>query len=266
MPQRVPLPESGDHQQLLNLQGGTLVERYHLDQSEHDALITSIAGPTWNTAGRPTPAAGEHPRGFNTDLVRWEYWDGTDWKALPGYKDGVAWEDLRMVPGAFDFAGASDPVLSNWQPGGAGATFKVFEFNNGNEVFFTCQMPHAYKEGTDLKPHVHWSPRARGVAENGNTVAWKLDVAIANVEGVFLSSITVDLTDVCAGVNERHEISPSGTINGTGLTISHVLVCRLYRDVGDSWSLNTLGNRPVLLEFDIHFEKDTPGSRQELVK
>jgi len=43
MPQRVPLPESGDHQQLLNLQGGTLAERYHLDQTEHDSLVGSIS-------------------------------------------------------------------------------------------------------------------------------------------------------------------------------------------------------------------------------
>jgi len=176
------------------------------------------------------------------------------------------WDDLRIVPGAFTFAGSSDPTLSNWQPTGSGATFKVYEFDNGKEVFFSTQMPHKYKQGTDLKPHIHWTPRARGVAESGNTVAWKIDYTIANVDGNLGASANVDLTSTCSGVNERHEISASGTITGTNLTVSHIIIGRIYRDAGDSWETNTAGNRPVLLEFDIHFQLDTLGSQQEGAK
>ena len=176
------------------------------------------------------------------------------------------WDDLRIVPGAFQFAGSADPTLSAWQPTGAGATFQVYEFTNADEVFFSIQMPHKYVQGSDLKPHIHWTPRARGVAESGKTVAWKLDYTIADVDENFIASATVDLTDTCSGVNEKHEITVSETIVGTNLLISHMIIGRIYRDAGDSWATNTPGNRPVLLEFDIHYQLDTIGSQNEVSK
>jgi hypothetical protein len=176
------------------------------------------------------------------------------------------WDDLRIVPGAFDFAGSSDPTLSAWQPTGSGATFRVYEFDSGDEVFFTVQIPHTYKEGTNLMAHVHWTPRARGVAENGNTVFWRLDYSLTNVDANFPASSTQNLHDTCTGVNEKHEITSSQSISGVGVTISAMLVCRLYRAAGDTWSLNTAGNRPVLLEIDFHYQKNSTGSRAESVK
>lgn len=170
------------------------------------------------------------------------------------------WEDLRIVPGAFQFPGVADPTLSAWQPGGVGSTYFIYEFNNADEVHFTCQMPHSYVEGSNLRPHIHWTPRDRGVAENGNTVAWKIDYSIADIVDAFPSSTNLDLTDTCSGTNDLHEITSQGTITGTGLTVSHILQVRLYRDAGDTWATNTPGNRPCLLEFDIHFQIDDYGS------
>ena len=171
------------------------------------------------------------------------------------------WDDLRIVPGAFQFAGASDPNLSNWQPGGAGATFQVYEFNTNDEVFFTCQLPHNYDIGTDLKPHVHWTPRNRGTNESGNGVAWKIDYSLVDVNGTFSSSSTVNLTDTCDGTDHKHQVSASGTISGLSITgVSAMLIIRLYRDgsdENDTWSTNTINNRPALLEFDIHYQADT---------
>jgi len=182
-------------------------------------------------------------------------------QSLDGY-----WEDARIVPGAFQFAGSSDPTLSGWQPGGAGATFRVFEFNTGDEVFFTVQIPHSYKEGTSLRPHIHWTPRDRGVIENGKTVNWRLDYSIASVDGVFTASATIDLTDTCDGTDDKHQVTPSGTIPGQGIGISAMLACRVYRLAGDTWANNGPGQLPAILEFDIHFEANTNGSRQEYVK
>jgi hypothetical protein len=177
--------------------------------------------------------------------------------------ENVVWDDLRIVPSAFDFAGGRDPALADWRPGGSGTTFKVWEFTTNDQAFFTCQIPHSYKPGTSLKPHVHWTPGDRGTAETVKTVAWKLDYAVANIDGTLDASANVDLTDTCTGTNDKHEISLSGTIPGTGLTISAMLVCRIYRDAGDSWATNTAGNCPILLEIDFHFEIDRLGSDNE---
>lgn len=176
------------------------------------------------------------------------------------------YDDIRIVPGAFQFAGAADPSLSAWQPTGTGASFLIYEFNNADVVYFIVQMPHNYKQGTDLLAHVHWTPRARGVTENTHTVFWKLDYSIANIDANFGASATVDMTDTCDGVNEKHLLSPELTISGTNLTVSHIITCRLYRDAGDTWATNTANNRPALLEFDFHYQLDSTGSQTSLTK
>lgn len=173
------------------------------------------------------------------------------------------WDDVRIVPGAFQFAGAADPLVRSWQPGGAGATFKVYGFDNGDEAFFTLQMPHSYMLGTDLYVHVHWTPADRGVAESGKTVAWKLDYSIADLNEVFPASATLDLTDTCDGVNHKQQMTPQVVISPTGITkLSAMFVCRIYRDAGDTWAGGpAAAELPVLLEVDIHFQIDSPGSR-----
>ena len=174
--------------------------------------------------------------------------------------DATTWDDLRIIPGAFDFAGNADPTIRDWQPGGSGSTFKVFSFNQSDEAFFTCQIPHTYVEGSSIYPHVHWTPHTRGTTEGTATVAWKLDYSWANFSGVFGASATVDMTAACQSTNHQHLLTPEPEVVGTGKTISSMLVCRLYRSTGDTWAGSGV-NSPYLLEFDFHFQINTIGSR-----
>jgi len=181
----------------------------------------------------------------------------------------TVWDDVKVTPGAFQFSGSGDPTLINWQPGGAGATFKIYAFSKNDNVFAVVQMPHKYKEGTDLEFHIHWTPHNRGIAESGNAVGWKVDYSISNINGTFPASSTADLSDLTTGTDDKHEITSSVVVSGTGLTISHVIMLRIYRsDTGadDTWSGVTAAQSPALLEMDIHFEIDTMGSRQNIVK
>jgi len=181
--------------------------------------------------------------------------------------DATVWDDLRIVPGAFEFAGNSDPTLQTWQPGGSGTQFQIYKFVEGDEVFFTCQLPHSYKEGTDIGAHLHWTPADRGTDEGTAVVAWKLDYSWANIDGTFGASATVDLSDACQSTDDDHLNTPEVAISGTDKTISSILVCRLWRDLtGDTWVGTTAAQSPAILEFDFHFEIDTVGSRQTTVK
>ena len=177
------------------------------------------------------------------------------------------WTDLRIVPGAFKFAGAADPSLQDWQPGGAGATFKAYKFKKDDEAFASCQMPHSYQEGTDLEFHIHWTPGDRGNEENGNLVGWKVDYSVANpVTGVFGASATADLSDACNGVDDEHNMTDTFTVSGAGLTVSHIMVLRIYRSdtgVDDTWVGALDATSPILLEFDIHFKQNSLGSDDE---
>ncbi|RLA02965.1 MAG: hypothetical protein DRQ47_06010 [Gammaproteobacteria bacterium] len=183
--------------------------------------------------------------------------------------DNTYWDDCRLVPGGFRFAGASDPTLVDWQPGGSGATFKVYEFGKNDEAFGTAQLSHRYKLGTDLYFHAHWTPGPNGAAENGNLVGWKIDYSIISFGGTFVASSTVDLSDACQGTAHENLITPDVQVSGTGLGISSIAAIRIYRsDTGadDTWSGTATGSLPLLLEFDIHFEIDEPGSSDRVVK
>jgi len=183
----------------------------------------------------------------------------------------AVWDDLLISTGLFNFAGVTDPTWRDWQPTGSGTTFKILKFNKNDEVFFSCQLPHTYKEGTDIRPHVHWTPCDQGTAESGSYVGWKLDYSWANINGdPFPVSGTITMTDACTGTDDYHEVggSESPYIDGTGKTVSSMLICRLYReDTGadDTWS-GTGADAPAMLQFDFHHEIDTQGSRQEWVK
>ena len=172
----------------------------------------------------------------------------------------TAWDDLRIVPGAFDLPGSADPALVSWRPGGSGATFLAYEFAPSDNAFFVVQLPHNRKPDTDLSVHVHWTPQTRGNEENAKTVSWKVDISAASIGGTFPASTAYDMTDACDGTDHAHQMSPGVTVAGATLGLSAMLQCRIYRDTGDTWATNTSGNLPLLLEVDFHYEIDRFGS------
>jgi hypothetical protein len=185
--------------------------------------------------------------------------------------DATVWDDIRIVPGAFVYAGVADPTLVNYQPGGSGATSKLFEFKMNDVGYFTVQVPHGYKVGTDISAHVHWTPGLRGNEENGATVGWKILYSWANADGTFAAMGTADCSDACNGVDHEHNMSPEVTIDGhtAAKSISSMLICQITRtDTGtdDTWASTTSGQLPMLLEVDFHFQSDTMGSKLSTAK
>lgn len=174
----------------------------------------------------------------------------------------TVWNDVQLTPGAFEFAGITDPNLVNYQPGGSGPVFKAYEFAKGDEAFGTIQLPHSYAPGTDLRCHVHWTPGARGVTEGTATVGWKMDISAAPINGVFPAGTSYDLSDAGTSIDDAHLMTPNMTVDGTGITESSVLWIRIYRtDTGadDTWAGTGTGNLPLLVSVDLHHEIDKVG-------
>lgn len=178
--------------------------------------------------------------------------------------DATVWDDLR-ISGASARLGATAPTLSAFL--GAGS-IKALTFDSGqhDEVHFEVQMPHDWKEGTAIYPHVHWAPTT---ADAGNVV-WQLDYTWASRNGTFGASTTMASAATAAGgtawVHKMTDLLAGGLnyIAGTGQTVSSMLVCRLHRDAGAG--ADTLAAGVAFLEFDIHYEKDTLGSRTATAK
>jgi hypothetical protein len=179
---------------------------------------------------------------------------------------GAAWEDLRFPVNAVSRLGTTDPDWVQFKDDGAGSVgVYALAFDGSGtrdeEVFFIAQIPHGWREGSTLRPHVHWSPTD---ATAGN-VRWVLEYTVASIGGTFgnTSSLTVNAaSDQVAG---KHQFDALGDITMAGKTISSILVCRLMREATDA--ADTYNNQDaILFEVDFHYEVDRPGSRQELVK
>ena len=169
------------------------------------------------------------------------------------------WEDLRfpaneLAPGATP----ADPIV--YGPSGA---VRIHGFNGAGtteSLDFQAQMPHAWAQGTDLEPHVHWCPTT---TDAGNVI-WRLDYYWLNVNGTIPVLTQIDSGAVPAsGVAWQHLIAELPTITGTGHLLSSMLMCRIWRDPTGS---DTYPADAGLFEIDFHYLIDSSGSRQEFVK
>jgi hypothetical protein len=178
--------------------------------------------------------------------------------------------------GTLRFNGAAT-VFDDIQPSsvtiGSGATAPAFTTYNGalaayefvgtggtvHQLNMGFQLPHSYKEGSDIVPHIHLF-----IPDNvtGGTIKFYMEYTWTNLEqtgAVSPTTISGTLTRTASeGINNNSVLS-FGTVSGAGMTISSMFMCRIYRDPGDV--ADTFGASVWLKSSDIHVEKDTIGSR-----
>lgn len=176
--------------------------------------------------------------------------------------NATVWEDLRVPSQNTKLNPTkSEPAFEEFTDG-----LYVYKYDTSNaddeSVHFVAQMSHGYKEGSDIYPHLHWSPDST----NTGNVRWQFEYIITDIDGTFASSSTTEtITEPADGTALKHQMVSFSTIDGTGLTVSHMIICRLTR-LSTSDALDTFTGNACFLEFDFHYEKDTIGSRTELAK
>ncbi|MCB8998993.1 MAG: hypothetical protein H6540_02845 [Bacteroidales bacterium] len=173
--------------------------------------------------------------------------------------NATVWDDLVVSPSAAG-KNTSPPTWAKFQD-----NIQLLYFAKGDQIYFTAQLPHSYKVGSPLYPHLHWTTNT-GIP-SGNDVKWGLEYTVIAIGGVYPVTSTIYVNSIIASITapygpKKHLISSFGSISGVNLSISAILVCRLFRDPTDTYSGSDVG----LLSFDIHYEKDTEGSRVEFVK
>jgi hypothetical protein len=176
--------------------------------------------------------------------------------------NATRWDDLKVPVNAVRLGNSATPPTWSLFLGNT----LLLWFDNSQDVVFTVQMPHGWKEGSAIFPHVHWTTKA--TVPGANRVTWELEYTWASVGQVFPATSIISGTAV-APPNEHsialyeHVITPLGTvgIDATGKTLSSMLVCRLSRGASD-----TYGGLAGLLEIDFHYQIDSDGSNQEYNK
>ena len=177
---------------------------------------------------------------------------------LPPY-----WEDLRFPATSLQGGGVNDPAFLLFQDNGvASVGVWAWQFSAvlNQDLFFWAQIPHSWKQGTDLYPHIHWAPMTAAAGD----VAWAYEYSFANIGNPFPLTTQDNIFPAAPGVALEHVLSPFTPVSVPSGLISGMFGCRIRRrgsNAGDTYP-----GLVALLEFDLHYQRNTPGSRQELVK
>lgn len=178
------------------------------------------------------------------------------------YGTATQFDDLRVEALSVKI-GITAPTDTTGFRGDATFQDRRFVHNQADEVQFSVQLPHGWKEGGTIFPHVHFCPITTDAA---GTVRFALEYYGAKVGGTFPATPgTLLLTKTWSTNNQWvHLIADNDTgIDMTGYTLSSVLKCKLYRD---NTVTTNLAQAVSFLYFDVHVEIDSFGSSSEYVK
>ena len=171
------------------------------------------------------------------------------------------WDDLKFPATAVNPPGqAADPDFDT-----TNGTW-LFDASGTETIFLIAQMPHAWKEGSLIKPHVHWY---KSTSAGGN-VMWQLDYKkfpIGEVGDAAFTALTATTTVSGTPDNDtaqEHLLTSFADIDMTGMTLSDMLLMKVSRIGGNA--ADTYGADCALMEFDIHFQIDTLGSEHLYTK
>ena len=177
-----------------------------------------------------------------------------------------AWTDLRVPLTAVKVGPAGIPGFAQWRDNGAGSTGVFayhFDKSTVEQVYFDAQLPHSYKEGSELQPHLHYVLPSAPAA--GETLRFGLEYTYSNVNGVFPETTIIYATETFTGdetANTQYIAGFDPDISDAGMKISAMLSCRLFRDAGN----DTYDADAIVLEVDFHYQVDALGSTQVFVK
>lgn len=169
------------------------------------------------------------------------------------YQD-TFWEDLRFpTQGINPLGTASPPSIDTADP--YGGTF-LFDPASTEVIAGIAQMPHEWKAGTAIHPHIHWMPTDAGAGD----VAWRLSYQIADIGEDFPAVLTTAGIEVDAadGSAVKHQIHFLTNIDMTGYKESCIMVWKIERVGGDG--SDTYAADARFLEFDILYEISKPGT------
>jgi len=124
-------------------------------------------------------------------------------------------------------------------------------------MYFVIQLPHKWKEGSTIYPHVHYK------YETGSgTPTFIMKYKWYNIgESTQVGWKWYRMGTTTGTTDKTHQlVKGTGGISGVGKTISSILICKIYLE-------STTGTPPVnAYQFDIHYEIDSFGSKDEYIK
>jgi hypothetical protein len=163
--------------------------------------------------------------------------------ALPKY------DDWRWAPTG-KATGPNNPARTAIN----GASEEVWEFTNGKILHADGnQLPHDYKEGTDIIPHIHWCPSTTGTYTGTWTMKYVGWLSMANGEPIEVERTVTVSFNAAMTAFQNQSADFSAVIPGAGRKISSVIHASLTLTL-------TAGTSCFLNGWDGHYLVDGFGS------
>jgi hypothetical protein len=166
-------------------------------------------------------------------------------------------EDVRFPASGINPPGAATDPTRDPEDGRL-----VFSASQVNIIAVQAQLPHSWVEGTDIDPHVHWSP----TDSNAGNVLWRMEYKIADAitEAFPADWTTLNVLAAAAGTFDQHQLKSFGKITMEDKHVSCMMLIRISRIGNDP--TDTYASTVKLNEFDIHALLDSLGSDEEYYK
>jgi len=168
---------------------------------------------------------------------------------------GVRWDDLKF-PFVKSVQGNTDTPDFDYDDLGL-----LFPQNDTGEIAYAiAQFPHAWKQGSEIRPHIHY------IQDESETPVYKMDYRVYNNGSTVPAAFTTISTADGDGPvftwtsGELLQIQGFPAIDMTGYNLSCIMDIKVYRDD------NVVTGDVLTKEFDIHYQSDGDGSRQEYTK
>ena len=172
---------------------------------------------------------------------------------------GDDWDDLRFPAQGINPAGAAAPpaVVTDLTGYSGGLSFSG---SLENVISGVAQMPHAWKLGSAIYPHIHWT-KPTGSA---NAVTWEFHYRIigyiGDTVGAWSGAVSPSGTIGDPTVSDEHLLTYFPAVTMTGLKESSIVYWRIHRR-GDT---DAEANVVILHEFDFHYQTDKAGTESEI--
>ncbi len=171
---------------------------------------------------------------------------------LRGEHDTSSWDDIIIPPSGLARNNlAPDRVVLT-----GGIEVSAFSGTSVEQLSGSFEIPHDYKEGTDLRPHIHWCPSN---SSSGN-VKWQFEYTIANTGDSFPSSTIITAIDDTDSTDRMLHAVEFDVIAGSTYEIGTICHFRLFRDGADAE--DTYLSDAFLSSIGVHYEQNSDGSRQ----
>jgi len=200
---------------------------------------------------------GDSSAGAPTNFSKFES-DGT----LEFNGAATVWKDINLGAAQLSRPSSSQPDLVNFvDEAGADTGIQTYAFAVGEKIHGSFEMQHDYKEGSDFTFHVHWE----GITAPTGTdnVQWRLTYTFSADDATLDAVTTIDSADTIFDTQYEFKRTDLVVISGTNREIGQQMLFTLERvaSTGDAYAGDAL-----IATVGIHYEIDTVGSRQIIIK